>query len=117
MNEILAKTLKELDEITEIIPETEKETPFGDSIKRKPYMVTMTDTKHFWKMFYADGDNYLSEQVNFEFEHIEHLKDYINRLDEPYRLKEGLRKAVEGYEGALRILEFYKVKEEIDGTE
>lgn len=110
---IIKEMLKELEEAEKMIPEKEKDDIFGNKIMEKPYHLTFFEAKHCIKMFFADNENHLANQVSYELEHIVHLKEYINQLDEANGLKNALLKAVTGYEGALKILEFYKIKEEI----
>lgn len=110
---ILKSIISELEEAEKVIPEIEKDDHFGEKVKVKPYRLSLHEAKHCVKMYYADNENYLANQVSYELEHIVHLKEYINQLDEANGLKDALLKAITGYEGALRILEFYKIKEEI----
>lgn len=114
-NDYLRKIVSELEEIEKLLPEEKKDNLFGNEVITKPYRMSLVDAKHSVRMFYADGDNSLASQVTYELEHLEYLKQYIEQRNEDNGLKEAIYLAVEGLCGALKILRYYKIKEELDG--
>lgn len=114
MSEFTDKIISDLEEIRANLPEV-TETIFGQKVITKLNEPSLNEAKYCTRWYFADHKNNLSTQVKYELEHMDYLKDYINDLDENENLKEALNMAIDGYVGALKILEYYKIKEELHG--
>ena len=114
MSEFTDKIISDLEEIRANLPEV-TETIFDQKVITKLNEPSLNEAKYCTRWYFADHKNKLSTQVKYELEHMDYLKDYISDLDENENLKEALNMAIDGYVGALKILEYYKIKEELHG--
>lgn len=114
MSDFTENVFNDLEQIKNYLP-IETETMFGKEINYKKYESSLNEAKHCARWFFADSKNEFSNQISGEIEHLEYLKEYIENLDENINLQKALIMAVDGYAGALKILQYYKIKEEIDG--